>query len=184
MPFAQDNPGQRFDKLEASLKHLNKYLSLEPAVGVAKQGPDKGPKEVKADTPQPPVVEKPPVSPEERLYELTLKLHRDGKFEDAIDGFKNFLKKYPRSDLADNAQFWIGESYMALKHYEQAILAFHEVIKRFPKGNKVPSAMLRQAQAFYEIKDKTGSKILLKKIVKEYPDSSEAKIAKAKLKKM
>jgi TolA-binding protein len=46
----------------------------------------------------------------------------------------------------------------------------------------VPNAMLRQALAFYEIKDKISSKLLLKKIIKKYPNSSEAKIAKIKLK--
>ena len=70
----------------------------------------------------------------------------------------------------------------AFKQYEQAILAYQEVIKKYPKGNKVPNAMLRQAFAFYEIKDKVSSRLLLKKIIKKYPDSSEAKIASAKLK--
>ena len=89
---------------------------------------------------------------------------------------------YPKSDLADNAQFWIGECHMSLEQYEQAILAYQEVIKKHPKGNKVPNAMLRQAVAFAEIKDKTSAKLLLKKVIKEYPNSSEAQIARAKLK--
>jgi TolA-binding protein len=71
---------------------------------------------------------------------------------------------------------------MGLRQYEQAILAYQEVIKKYPNGNKVPNAMLRQAFAFYEIKDKVSSRLLLKKIIKKYPDSSEAKIASAKLK--
>jgi TolA-binding protein len=58
------------------------------------------------------------------------------------------------------------------------------VIKKYPQGNKVPSAMLRQGQAFYQIKDKISSRLLLKKIIKKYPNSSEAKIAEAKLKTM
>ena len=175
---------QRFDKLEASVKHLNSYLGLEPGGSVVKQDLEKSPKEVKTYTPRPPVVAKKPVSPEKRLYELTLRHFSEGKYEEAIEGFRNFLKKYPRSDLADNAQFWTGESYMSLKQYEQAILAYQGVIKKYPKGNKMPNAMLRQAQAFYEIKDKISAKILLKKIIKKYPKSSEAKIAKTRLKKM
>jgi tol-pal system protein YbgF len=84
--------------------------------------------------------------------------------------------------LADNAQFWVGESFMALNQYEQAILAYQKVIKNYPKGNKVPNAMLRQALAFHEIKDDISAKLLLRKVVKNYPDTSEAKIAEAKLK--
>jgi tol-pal system protein YbgF len=116
-----------------------------------------------------------------RSYDQSLELYREGKYEDAIDGFKAFLRKYPKSDRADNAQFWVAECYMHLKQYEQAILSYQEVIKKYPKGNKVPNALLRQAMAFLEIKDKTSARLLLKKIVKKYPRSSEAKIAKRKL---
>jgi len=134
---------------------------------------------------QVPIVAPPvPVETESKeltLYNATLATYKEGKFEESIRGFKNFLKEYPESDLADNAHFWIGESYMALKQYEQAILAFQEVIKKYPKGNKVPGALLKQALAFLEIKDKTSSSLLLKKIIKNYPNSNEAKIAEAKL---
>jgi len=125
-----------------------------------------------------------PITPKPSSYAQTLELYENEKYEEAIAGFKNFVKKYPKSDLADDAQFWIGESYMALKQYEQAILAFQIVKKKYPKGNKVPNAILRQALAFYEIKDKTSARLLLKRLIKKYPKSSEAKIAKAKLRTM
>jgi tol-pal system protein YbgF len=120
-------------------------------------------------------------SKELTLYNASLAAYKEGKFEESTRNFKDFLKKYPKSDLADNAHFWIGESYLALKQYEQAILAFQDVIKKYPKGNKVPGAYLKQAMAFLEIKDKTSSRLLLKKIIKNYPKSNEAKIAQAKL---
>ncbi|MBW1779709.1 MAG: tol-pal system protein YbgF [Deltaproteobacteria bacterium] len=182
----------RVSELEAGVKRLNVYLNLEPAAGVPAQDSKKGP--VVARQPEPPaqviikeptpVVAKPEVSPEKRLYDLNLALYREERYEEAIAGFKNFLVKYPKSELADNAQFWVGESYMALKQYEQAILAFQRVIKKYPKGNKVPNAILRQALAFYEIKDKTSSRLLLKKVIRQFPKSSEAKIARGKLKAM
>ncbi len=188
----------RISELETSVKRLNAYLSLEPVAGAQAQDQKKGP--VMAQSPEPPapvvkeptpvvkepapVIEKPDVSPEKRLYDVNLALYREERYEETIAGFKNFLEKYPESELADNAQYWVGESYMALKQYEQAILAFQRVIKKYPKGNKVPNAILRQALAFYEIKDKTSSKLLLKKLIKQFPKSSEAKIAKGKLKAM
>jgi len=122
-----------------------------------------------------------PTSPGKSLYDLSLGFYREGNYEEAITGFKNFVRKYPKSSLTDNAQYWVGESYMALRQYEQAILAFQVVIKKYPKGNKVPKAILRQALAFYEIRDKTSARLLLKKLILKYPKSSEAKIAKAKL---
>jgi len=73
---------------------------------------------------------------------------------------------------------------MAQKEYKKAILEYEEVIKNYPKGNKVPVAMLRQAIAWFEIKEKKAGIIILKNLIKKYPDSDEAKIAKAKLKKI
>ena len=174
----------RFKKLEASVQHLNSRLDPESGGPEARKGTATPPRKKEAYKPPLPVVGKEPVSPDKKLYALTLKLYRDGKYEEAISGFKNFIEKFPKSDLADNAQFWTGKSYMALKQYEQAILAYQDVIKKYPKGNKVIDAILFQAQAFYEIKDKATSKILLKKIIKKYPNSREAKIAKKRLGEM
>lgn len=173
---------RRVAVLERGLRQVQGYLNLEeasepPAVDSAeKTAPAdtgaKAPAGVEAAKPRP---------SDQVLYEQVLAEFRAGQYEKAIQGFNSFLAEYPKSSLADNAQFWIGESYMAQKQHEQAILAYQKVIKNYPNGNKVPSAMLRQALAFYEINDKTSSHLLLRQIMKKYPDSPEAKIAKSKL---
>ena len=175
---------RRIAELETRVKQIYEYLGLEGTAGVPEKGVLKPPLSAKEPAKQLPVTEKTDVLSDKAFYDKTLTTYKEGKYEEAVTGFKDFIKKYPKSDLADNAQFWIGESYMALKQYEQAILAYQGVIKKYPKGNKVPNAMLRQALAFYEIKDKKSSRILLKRIIKKYPGSNEAKIAKAKLKKI
>ena len=175
---------KRIAALEKDTKKIKEYLRLEVPPGAAQQGPIKGSTEAAKPAQQTAVPKEKPVSPEKLLYDITHATYREGRYEEAIEGFKDFLKKYPGSDLADNAQFWIGECYMTLKQFEKAILSYQEVIKKYPNGNKVPNAMIRQALAFYEIKDKTSSRLLLKKVIKKYPNSNEAKIAKAKLKTM
>ncbi|MCF8146490.1 MAG: tol-pal system protein YbgF [Deltaproteobacteria bacterium] len=183
----------RVARLETEVRRLHTYLNLEPVAPAPAQETEQRPFRAPEPEPAPqvpqlrppvPVVEPPDGSPEQRLYDVNLALYREEKYEEAIAGFKNFVEKYSKSDLADNAQFWVGESYMSLKQYEQAILAFQRVIKDYPKGNKVPNAILRQAVAFYEINDKTSSKLLLKKLIKQFPKSNEAKIAEARLKAM
>jgi tol-pal system protein YbgF len=169
---------RRLEGLETRLGQVYEYLRLERGEkppqpeAVTQEGPER----------PPPASGKAPVVSEKGLYDETLGLYKQGQYEEAIGGFKGFLKRYPKSDLADNAQFWIGECHMALRQYEQAILAYQVVIKDYARGNKVPNAMLRQALAFYEIKDKTSARLLLNKIIKNYPNSNEAKIAKVKLK--
>jgi tol-pal system protein YbgF len=116
------------------------------------------------------------------LYEQSLTAFKEEKYEKAQEGFSQFLKENPKSEYADNAQYWLGECLMGLKQYEQAILAFNDVIKKFPKGNKVSNAMYRQAVAFIEIDDKISAKLLLEKVIKQYPNEEITNAAKAKLK--
>jgi len=173
---------EKVNDLETQVRRQQEYLGLEPFEIKKDQEREAESVKPKETGEGPKVVEKVPKSNELELYETSMSFFREGKFEQAMDGFKDFLREYPKSDRADNAQFWIGECYMSLRQYEQAILAYQEVIKKFPKGNKVPNAMLRQAVAFLEIKDKTSSRLLLKKIIKQFPKSSEAKIAQTRLK--
>jgi tol-pal system protein YbgF len=184
--------------LETELKRVYEYLGLETRIGRVEPDTTLPPGAERAAAPAgtpsptsptpavspPAAAPAPGLSPEKALYDASLTKYRDGNYEEAIAGFKAFLNRYPKSELADNAQFWIGECHMGLKQYEQAILAYQEVIQKYGKGNKVANAMLRQAIAFYEINDKTSAKLLLEKVVKQYPDSNEAKIAKTKLQTM
>jgi tol-pal system protein YbgF len=124
--------------------------------------------------------QQPPSSAEEH-YDNALQLFRSGQYEAAKNAFKSYLQGYPKSDLADNAQFWLGECYYAEKSYGEAIAAYEKTIKEYPKSDKVSSAMLKQGMAFLELGDSTAGKILLKKVAKDYPNSNQAKIAKSKL---
>jgi len=171
----QDALNARLAELEKKVTQLHEYLhpeSLPQEKGTEKAGAGV----------LPPTPEEKPGSPENKLYETILAIYHEGRYSDAITGFEDFLKSYPKSNLADNAQFWIGEAYMASEKYGHAIQAYQEVVTKFPEGNKVPNAMLKQALAFNEINDPISAKALLKKIVKKYPASSEAEIAEAKLK--
>ncbi len=175
---------RRLNTEEKKTRELYTYLGLEPSSQASQEKTPKEPVPAPATVSQAEEKKQEPsvaAPPDQKLYDLNLALYREEKFNEAISGFKAFLSKYPKSDLADNAQFWIGECYMSLGQFEQAILAYQDVMKKYGKGNKIPSSMLRQAIAFYEIKDKTSAKLLLNKLIKQYPKSKEADIARKKL---
>lgn len=169
---------EKVKELETVVLHQQEYLGLEllkPKVAQI-EGGDAATGEIKVPIP----VE----IDEDGLYDQALIAFKEGKLENAMEGFGAFLAQYPKSDRADNAQFWIGECYSTLRQYRKAILAYDKVIKKYPKGNKVPAAMLKQALAFLEIKDKTSTKLILKGIIKKYPKSNEAQIARNKIKNL
>ncbi len=105
-----------------------------------------------------------------------------GEYEDARELFRSFLKQYPKSKRADNAQFWLGEIYYREKWYEKAILEYQKVIENYPKGNKTASALLKQGLAFLNLDDKANARLILKELIRKFPDSNEASVAKNKLK--
>jgi tol-pal system protein YbgF len=115
------------------------------------------------------------------FYKDAYETFQRGHFEGARRKFEAFLKQYPNTELSDNAQFWIGETYYLKKDYEKAILEYEKAIVKYPEGDKIPAALLKQALAFLELGDKTNARNLLKRVVERYPHSDQAEIAKKKL---
>jgi len=118
----------------------------------------------------------------EALYKNAKGTYDRREFAAAREKFKAFLAVYPKGELSDNAQFWIGESFYSEKDYEKAIIAYDDVLKSFSKSDKTPSAMLKQALCWLELGDNTFARSLLKRVIKEHPRTQQAKIAEEKLK--
>ena len=119
---------------------------------------------------------------ENEIYASAKQAYDKGDFNAARAGFQKLLKEFPKSENADNAQFWIGEIYYREKWYEKAILEYQTVIEKYPKGNKVTASLLKQGFAFFNLGDKSNARLILSELIKKYPKSNEAKIAERKLK--
>ena len=146
---------------------LEKYMGFEPTVGsVSPEAPSKSSVPMK----------------ESKLYSLAKKLFDQGDLENARIQFENFINKFPKSDKADNARFWIADSYYAEKWYEKAILEYQKVLERYQTSNKAAAARLKQGYAFIELGEKANARLILKELVKKHPSSKEADYAKQKLK--
>jgi tol-pal system protein YbgF len=122
------------------------------------------------------------IDTDQTMYAVAKDHYDQGRMKEAREGFETFLKAYPKSKNADNAQFWIGETYYQQKWYEKAILEYQKVIENYPKDNKVPAALLKQAFSFQKINDKSNAKLILKELAQKYPSSNEGKLAAQKLK--
>ena len=123
-------------------------------------------------------------SSEDEIYRQAKQAFDQGDSDTARSKFEELIKRYPKSEQADNAQFWIGEIYYREKWYEKAILEYQKVIENYPKGNKVPASLLKQGFAFLNLGDKTNSRIILQELIRKYPKTNEAKIAQDKLKEL
>jgi len=115
------------------------------------------------------------------LYSEGLELYKAKRFRLARSKFDEFLKRYKRNSYADNAQYWVGETYYAERDYQQAALAFNRVIENYPQGDKVALAMLRLGFSFFELEMYEQARPSLLKVIERYPDSKQASVAKRKL---
>ena len=114
-------------------------------------------------------------------YEAALNAFKARDYNQAIAGFKTFLKNYPDSALAPNAQYWIGYSYYSLKDYKSAIAQQQKLIAVYPVNAKVPDALLNIASAQIEMRDKKGAKKTLEDITAKYPGTNAAALASKRL---
>ncbi len=166
----------RFTRLEELLEaNKNRVAKIENYLNFNASG------QMGATIPsQPPGEEK---LSEAELYAMAKKAFDKNEIDKARQGFQQFLQIYPQSKNADNAQFWIGETYYREKWYEKSILEYQKVLENYPQGNKLPASLLKQGLAFSNIGDKANARLILKELIKKYPKSNEASIARKKLKR-
>ncbi len=115
------------------------------------------------------------------VYERNMQKFKGGDLNGAQHGFSQFLVQYGTSDLAPNAQYWLGECYYGKKEYKRAIDAFERVELDFPTSDKVPAAILKRGFAYLALNDRKRASTLLRQVVDTYPKSQEASKALDKL---
>lgn len=125
----------------------------------------------------------PPLDPslESRSYEVALTQFREANYPAAIVGFNGFIKAYPDSTLASNAQYWIGYSYYALKDYKTALAHQQKLLAVYPASNKVPDALLNIATNQLALDDTAGARKTLEDLVAKHPGTQAATLAARRL---
>src|SRR5919198_6321536 len=116
-----------------------------------------------------------------QVYQAAYGDYQRGKFELAAQGFRAYLEQAPNGDVADTAQYYLGESLYSGKDYRSAIAEFERLVRDFPQSSQVPSALLKTGEAYYVLKDNVQGRRVLRTLIEKYPTSNEAKLAEAKL---
>lgn len=117
-------------------------------------------------------------------YQSAFNLLKDGKYQDAISAFNQFITTYPQSALLDNAYYWLGEAHYVSKDFPQAQRNFQTVLDKFPTSAKTPDALLKLGYCQYELKSYKEARSSLNRVVTQYADSNAAKLAQQRLAKM
>jgi tol-pal system protein YbgF len=125
-----------------------------------------------------------PAPSADTLYSNGLRDITSGKYDLARSEFQDYLRFYANTDLAGNAQFYLGEIAYSQKNYDLAISEYDKVMTGYPRSFKVAPARLKKALANIELNQKATGVRELREIVKKYPGTEEDRRARAKLKEM
>ena len=114
----------------------------------------------------------------EQLFAMAYSDYWHGNYALAISEFQQYVETYPDSEMADNAEYWIGEILYAKKRYEDAIEVFSHVYNISPRGDKVAIALYKRALALAEMGRCDDAVAQLNALVKAYPRRQESDMAK------
>lgn len=117
-------------------------------------------------------------------YQAAFELLKEQRYDPAAMAFQQFLVTYPDSELADNAQYWLAESHYVTQKFDGALEEFGIVIEKFPRSRKVPDALLKMGYCNYELKRWGAARESLKRVQSEYPETTAARLAGQRLKRM
>lgn len=174
--------GARVDELSQQLENLSRQARAAPPPAAAPRPAPPPPRD--ASGPQPTDV-----------YQTAYIDFSKGNYPLSIQGFREFLRRFPEADLAGNAQYWIGEAYFSLARgyatqgqadkasgtLEQAVQEFRKVIVNYPRGEKVPTALYKEALALLELKQPSLAEARLQYLLDHFPQSEEAPLARDRL---
>ncbi len=118
------------------------------------------------------------------LYENGLRDIQTGKYDLARSEFQDYLKYYGNTDLASNAQFYLGEIMYKQKQYGDAVTAYDKVLTNYPKSFKLGPALLKKGLALLDLGQKSAGIRELRGVIKGFPGSEEDRLARAKLKEL
>ena len=117
-------------------------------------------------------------------YQVAFELVKEERYDVAAKAFRQFLVEFPDSELADNAQYWLAESYYADEKFEQALADFEVVINDYPRSRKVPDALLKIGYCNYNLKRWDAARLTLTRVQDDYPETTAARLAGEYLKRM
>lgn len=133
-----------------------------------------------ADEPPPPVAGR-PVGSDQQNYQAAFDMISARRYEEAGAAFQTFLSQFPTSPLADNAQYWLAETYYVRGQFMEALAEFRRVIEQYPQSAKMPDALLKVGYCQQELGDRNAARTSLQEVMRQFPDTTAARLASQRL---
>lgn len=126
----------------------------------------------------------PPGVSAKSLYDDALRDKMGGNFDLALQQFSNYLAWFGDTEMAPNAQYYIGEIHYNQKRFEEAAAAFDKVLEAYPNNSKTNDARLMKARALIELGNRAEGEQELRALIKSAPNSDAARRARTELQRL
>jgi tol-pal system protein YbgF len=128
-----------------------------------------------------PAADIPRPADKKEFFALASSKQKAGEVAAARALYVDFIRKYPRDELAGDAHFQLAESYFAEDKCPEALPEYGQLVKGFPNSKSMPTALLHSADCFARLKNVEAAQAALDQVIKRYPGTDAAKKAKARL---
>ena len=118
---------------------------------------------------------------EQQAYQSAFNLLKSGRYEDAAVAFQQFVAEFPTGSYADNAQYWLGETYYITRQFQRAVQEFERLVSMHPNSQKLTHALLKIGYAHDELGNKAEAERVLGELMERYPQSAAAGLARKRL---
>jgi tol-pal system protein YbgF len=118
---------------------------------------------------------------EQQAYQSAFDLLKSGRYEDATVAFQQFITEYPAGSYADNAQYWLGETFYITRRFEQAVQEFERLVSAHPNSQKLTHALLKIGYAHDELGNEAEAERVLGELMERHPQSAAAALARKRL---
>jgi tol-pal system protein YbgF len=121
-----------------------------------------------------------------RIFDAASSDYMSNRLDNAVDGFTEFVQKFPDAPDAPRAQFFIGQSYFQKGQFQDAIAAYDKVVTNYKDSDQVPDAYYQEGLAYQNLgpSQRANAQRVFELLVKQYPNSTAAIMANQKLKAM
>ena len=119
-----------------------------------------------------------------RLFDEAKAMYWAGQNDLAVMGFESYIKTFPKSEQADDAQLLIGSAYLQAGANDKAVEAYDVAIRTYPTSNVLPEAYYRKGVALQNLKQLDRAREAFETVTTKYPDSFEATLAKQGIQKL
>ena len=120
----------------------------------------------------------------EAAYRHAFNLLKQSLYDPAIKAFREFLARYPHSEYAGSAQFWLAEAYYVNSRFGQALVEYSALVQRYPDSPKLVQAKLKAAFCQHELGQADAAGRQLDEIIQQYPGTTAASLARDRLKQI